>query len=46
MLSAGRSYISNAWWLTVFPGIFIVLAAGAATALGRSMQTRTRQVER
>ena len=46
MLSAGRSYISNAWWLTVFPGIFIVLAAGAATALGRSMQARTRQVER
>lgn len=46
MLSAGRSYISNAWWLTVFPGIFIVLAAGAATALGRSMQARTRQGER
>lgn len=46
MLSAGRSYISNAWWLTVFPGIFIVLAAGAATALGRSLQARTRQVER
>lgn len=46
MLSAGRTYISNAWWLTVFPGIFIVLAAGAATALGRSMQARTRQVDR
>src|SRR5690554_68729 len=45
MLSAGRSYISNAWWLTVFPGLFIVLAAGAATALGRSLQARTRQVQ-
>jgi peptide/nickel transport system permease protein len=46
MLSAGRSYISNAWWLTVFPGIFIVLAAAAATSLGRAMQARTRQVGR
>lgn len=45
MLSAGRTYIANAWWLTVFPGLFIVLAAGAATSLGRSMQARTRQVE-
>ena len=45
MLSAGRNYIGNAWWLTVFPGIFIVLAAAAATSLGRSMQARTRQVE-
>ncbi len=46
MLSAGRSYIGNAWWLTVFPGIFIVLAAAAATSLGRAMQARTRQVGR
>jgi peptide/nickel transport system permease protein len=45
MLSAGRNYISIAWWLTVFPGLFIVLAAGAATSLGRSLQARTRQVE-
>lgn len=45
MLSAGRNYISNAWWLTVFPGLFIVLAAGAATSLGRSLQARTRQVK-
>lgn len=45
MLSAGRTYLSNAWWLTVFPGLFIVLAAGAATSLGRSLQARTRQVE-
>ena len=45
MLSAGRNYISIAWWLTVFPGLFIVLAAGAATSLGRSLQARTRQGE-
>ncbi|WP_111718994.1 ABC transporter permease [Homoserinimonas sp. OAct 916] len=46
MLAAGRTYIGTAWWMTVFPGIAIVLAAGAATALGRSLQNRTRQVNR
>ncbi|WP_168627010.1 ABC transporter permease [Cryobacterium sp. BB307] len=45
MLNAGRTYISTAWWLTVFPGLFIVLAAAASTALGRSLQARTRQVQ-
>ena len=46
MLSAGRLYLSVAWWLTVFPGLFIVLAAAASTLLGRSLQARTRQVDR
>jgi len=46
MLSVGRTYINVAWWMTVFPGLFIVLAAASATALGRSMQARTRQVNR
>lgn len=44
MLAAGRSYIGNAWWLTVFPGAFIVLSAVAATALGRSIQQRGREL--
>ncbi|QEE61460.1 ABC transporter permease [Salinibacterium sp. dk2585] len=43
MLSAGRPYISVAWWLTVFPGLAIVATAASATALGRSLQSRTRQ---
>lgn len=43
MLSVGRTYINVSWWMTVFPGVFIVLAAASATALGRSMQARTRQ---
>lgn len=43
MLSVGRTYINVAWWMTVFPGVFIVLAAASATALGRSLQARTRQ---
>lgn len=43
MLAAGRTYIGTAWWLTVFPGLFIVLSAVAATTLGRSIQNRTRE---
>ncbi|WP_151532107.1 ABC transporter permease [Rhodococcus erythropolis] len=40
MLSAGRRYLSNAWWLTLFPGLFIVLGAAATTVLGRNLQRR------
>jgi peptide/nickel transport system permease protein len=34
MLSAGRTYLSSAWWLTVFPGLAIVLTTLATTVLG------------
>ncbi|ORI14797.1 peptide ABC transporter permease [Rhodococcus sp. 1168] len=40
MLSVGRRYLANAWWLTVFPGLFIVLSAAATTVLGHSLQRR------
>lgn len=43
MLAAGRTYIANAWWLTFFPGAFIVLSAVAATVLGRAIQRKTRE---
>jgi len=43
LLAAGRTYISSFWWLTFFPGVFIVLSAAAATALGRSWQNRGRR---
>ncbi|WP_460305636.1 ABC transporter permease [Actinocorallia aurea] len=43
MLAAGRDYIANAWWLTVFPGVFIVLTAATLTLLGRSLQNRSRE---
>jgi peptide/nickel transport system permease protein len=42
MLSAGRTYITTGWWLSFFPGLFIVLTAVAATALGRSIEQRMR----
>ncbi|MFD1713974.1 ABC transporter permease [Amnibacterium flavum] len=43
MLAAGRTYLSSAWWMSVFPGLFIVLTAVCATVLGRGVQRRTRQ---
>jgi peptide/nickel transport system permease protein len=44
MLSAGRTYISNAGWLTFFPGLFVVLSAASATVLGQSIQRRNREL--
>ncbi|MGY4857082.1 ABC transporter permease [Cryobacterium sp. AP23] len=42
MLSAGRTYITSAWWMSFFPGLLIVLTAVCATALGRSIERRMR----
>lgn len=43
MLSAGRTYIGTAWWLTVFPGLMIVLTTIASTVLGRGITRRSRE---
>ncbi|WP_247647204.1 ABC transporter permease [Arthrobacter sp. E3] len=40
MLSAGRTYLVLAWWMTLFPGLAIVLVAAAATVLSRSLKSR------
>lgn len=37
MLNSGRTYIATAWWMTVFPGLAIVVTAAALTALGRRL---------
>lgn len=42
MLSGGRTYITSAWWMSFFPGLFIVLTAVTATVLGRSIDRRMR----
>ena len=42
MLSAGRTYLASFWWMTLFPGLFIVLSAVSSTVLGRAFQQRTR----
>ena len=43
MLAAGRTYVTTAWWLTFFPGLFIVLTAVSTTVLGRRLQQRVRE---
>lgn len=40
MLAMGRDFISQAWWLTFFPGLFIVLTTLATTVFGRYLQRR------
>jgi peptide/nickel transport system permease protein len=43
MLSAGRGYMSIAWWITLFPGLFIVLSAAATTVLGHGLQQKLKE---
>lgn len=43
MLSNGRLYIGNAWWLTVFPGLCIVLSAATTTLLGHGIQRHLKE---
>jgi peptide/nickel transport system permease protein len=38
MLAAGRDFIANAWWLTFFPGLCIVLTTLSTTVVGRHLQ--------
>jgi peptide/nickel transport system permease protein len=40
MLEAGRTYLAVAWWMTVFPGLAVVLTASATTVLGRRLARR------
>ena len=40
MLSMGRDFVANAWWLTFFPGLFIVLTTLSTTVVGRYLQQR------
>jgi peptide/nickel transport system permease protein len=40
MLAEGRNYLRNAWWIAVWPGIFITLTVIAVNTLGRYWQAR------
>lgn len=42
MLEAGRTYLSVAWWMTVFPGLAIVATAASTTVLGRRLSRGSR----
>jgi peptide/nickel transport system permease protein len=43
MLSDGRSYMRNAWWMSVFPGFAITLVVLTANVLGDALDPKTRQ---
>lgn len=43
MLSGGRGYMSIAWWITLFPGLFIVMSAAATTILGHGLQQKFKE---
>jgi len=40
MLAEGRNYLRNAWWIAVWPGVFITLTVIALNTLGRYWQAR------
>jgi peptide/nickel transport system permease protein len=40
LLSVGRDFVALAWWMTFFPGLFIVLTTLSTTVLGRWLQRR------
>jgi peptide/nickel transport system permease protein len=40
LLDAGRNYVTQAWWLEIFPGLAIVGCALSMTSLGRYLQQR------
>ncbi|MFC5694769.1 ABC transporter permease [Pseudomonas sp. GCM10022186] len=37
MLSVGRNFLANAWWLVAAPGLTVTLTVVAITALGRAL---------
>lgn len=37
LLDAGRTYITEAWWLEIFPGLAVVVVALSLTILGRHL---------
>ena len=38
MLADGREYVRDAWWLSVFPGVAIMLAALSFNIIGDGMR--------
>lgn len=42
LLSEGRDYLANAWWLTTLPGIVVLIAVLAVARAGRLLQRHFR----
>jgi len=41
MLSVGRDFLANAWWLTAVPGLAVTLTVLSVSALGRELLRRS-----
>ncbi len=41
MLSVGRNFLANAWWLVALPGLAVTLTVLSITALGRELVRRS-----
>ncbi|WP_293863418.1 ABC transporter permease [uncultured Alsobacter sp.] len=41
LIAEGRNYISTAWWLTTFPGLFVVAAVLSANRISLSLRGRS-----
>ncbi|MDB6051172.1 MAG: ABC-type transport system, permease component [Pseudomonas sp.] len=41
MLSSGRNYLANGWWLVAWPGLAVTLTVVSITALGRELLRRS-----
>ncbi|HEX6566585.1 MAG TPA: ABC transporter permease [Chthoniobacterales bacterium] len=41
MLSVGRDFLANAWWLTAFPAVAIILTVLSVTTVGRELVRRS-----
>ncbi|MDL9938542.1 ABC transporter permease [Gordonia sp. ABSL1-1] len=46
LLDSGRTYITVAWWLEIFPGLVIVAVALAFTTIGRHLGARLEGTQR
>jgi len=46
LLDAGRLYLTHAWWLTIVPGLVIIVLALTATTLGTHLQASLERNDR
>ncbi|WP_329060038.1 ABC transporter permease [Amycolatopsis sp. NBC_01480] len=43
MIADGKDFLGIAWWLTVFPGLSVVLVVVTCTVLGRTLRVRAQR---
>ena len=40
ILEQGKNFILTAWWMSLWPGLFLLASAFAVMVLGRTLQQR------